>query len=51
LTWVALSVIIFILMWRNIQMGEFLIGFAVFGACLYLLAGYVALVEEYFDGR
>lgn len=35
-------------------MGEFLIGFAVFGACLYILAGYIAFVHditEYLDGR
>jgi len=33
---------------RRKQMGEFLIGFAVFGACLYALGGYIALVDAYF---
>lgn len=32
-------------------MGEFLIGFAVFGACVYILAAYVAYVESYFEER
>lgn len=32
-------------------MGEFLIGFAVFGACLWTLAGYIAFVEGILDGR
>jgi hypothetical protein len=32
---------------RRKQMGEFLIGFAVFGACLYALGGYIALVDAY----
>ena len=30
-------------------MGELLIGLLVFGACIYILAGYVAYVTELFD--
>jgi len=30
---------------------EFLIGFAVFGVCLYVLFGYLGLVEYLLDGR
>ena len=33
---------------RRKQMGEFLIGLAVFGACFYALGGYLALVDAYF---
>jgi len=32
-------------------MGEFLIGFYVFGICLWTLLGYISYVEAAFDGR
>ena len=30
-------------------MGTFLMGFAVFGACVYALAAYMAVVDSYFS--
>lgn len=32
-------------------MAEFLIGLAVFGMCLHVLFGYLAIVETFFNGR